>query len=179
MRFSPAKLRHHSTARRIVAALVLLVYLTANLGLPMGMAGGSGCQCDTELQQSNQCCCARQQLAKELDTPRSCCTQKLTLVTKSDSVNTKSCCQKTSVKSCCQQKETATPSRERTGAYAHSCSCGSGSQPGYLFNAEPRILNASLKPAVEPDYGDIVALTDQMLASDADAPETPPPKLSA
>ncbi len=178
--------------RRLCAAVTLLCYVCATVGMSMGTATdspGFGCRCDPELQRTGNCCCSKnkQTSQQSAETP-SCCTS---------SARPACCAGRASAvpvrPTCCQQPEVAVPrgacctsradlreardhAEERSvPEFRTACGCGHEPISGFLLNADPRLLEQSCSVAGGVLWGELRE-TPPTGCDRVDVLETPPPE---
>ncbi|MFG0332088.1 MAG: hypothetical protein ACF8TS_01890 [Maioricimonas sp. JB049] len=180
-RFSRTLL-HPDCRRRLAAALLLMVYVTATVGLPATndfAAPTSGCRCDDDLQQSGQCCCRNRARAA---TSGSCCR----------TMEKSPCCAGRKVAASTAKRPTTPPDTcdnatgsagtchpDRSAEKEPSltvCSCGGEPIRGLVCINDPRLLPHSCRPTPLDGSARVAPPVSERLRAETCAPDTPPPQ---
>jgi hypothetical protein len=126
--------RRRMTRRSLCRALVLVMYIVMNLGLPTGFgpqakasSAKEACRCSAESRAAGRCCCAK----GATTAPKTGCCATRILAT------TKSCCAKKGMDA---PVEKLLPAHDDSIAWSGACPCGPVDAPIMLFCPHPRIL---------------------------------------
>jgi len=160
--------------------LVLVAFVVANLGLPMGGLGSNsdpkthamksgtinGCRCSPQARQAGLCCCSKRPGAA------GCCSTNRNV--------------RTQVKSCCAKKaaseatvsERATSEPDEGLAWHSSCPCGPAELPFLLVCAQPRMLTAATTFDIGTNRCDWLRSASDSPCGQRPSPYVPPPESS-
>lgn len=164
--------RPRMTRRTVCRAIVLVMYVVMNLGLPTGFGpqvkSGSAkeaCRCSAESRAAGRCCCAK----KGVPTGKTGCCAARTVA------STKQCCA-TKKEKIATAKVQAAP--EDSLAWSGACPCGPVDAPIMLFCPHPRILSEANSLEFRGPTGErVLTLTDSPCGLRT-RPTVPPPELA-
>ncbi|HEY4260746.1 MAG TPA: hypothetical protein VGM98_11325 [Schlesneria sp.] len=159
------------TRRRLCRALILVMYVAMNLGLPTGLgpqvktgSANDSCRCSAESRAAGRCCCAKKAMATG---KTGCCATRIV-------ASTKNCCATKKEKDA-PAKVKATP--EDSLAWSGACPCGPVDAPIMLFCPHPRILAEANSLGFRFPTGERAPTLTDVPCGLRTRPSTPPPQL--
>ena len=164
--------RGRFTRRSFPRALVLLMYVVMNLGLPTGFgpqvkanSSKDVCRCSAESRAAGRCCCAK---GAESSAKTGCCATRVV----------------STAKSCCAKKQTAAPvqtlqhATDDSIAWTGACPCGPVDTPVMLFCPHPRILADAHSLEVQFISSERIATLTDAPCGLRTRPSVPPPEFA-